>query len=72
MSASEAIIVTLESDARLLTTDLSLSAGLLQVLIPRGVDFLLPSRQHVLGRHVSDCAVQPHGVVVIHVGLNQG
>jgi hypothetical protein len=36
------------------------------------VDFLLPSRQHVLGRHVSDCAVQPHGVVVIHVGLNQG
>ena len=35
------------------------------------MDLSLSSGEHIVRRHVADGAVQAHGVVVIHVGLNQ-
>ena len=46
-------------------------ASLLELAITCRMNLGLASGDHILRRHISDGAVQSHGVVVIHVGLNQ-
>ena len=53
------------------TPELSLAARLLELAISRRVNFGLSASEHILRRHIADGAVQPQGIVVIHVGLNQ-
>ena len=55
---------------RLLAANLSSPARLFQLAVARCLDFLLPARQHVHGRHVADSTVQAHIVVVIDVLLD--
>src|SRR5947209_17924856 len=54
-----------------LPTKLALPTCFLQLAIPRGVDLLLASSKHVGRSYESDRAVQPHGIVVFHIALNQ-
>jgi hypothetical protein len=56
---------------RLLRAELSPLTSFVQLAITRCMDLSLSSRQHILRRHVTDRAVQAHGVVVIYVELNQ-
>ena len=35
------------------------------------MNFRLSTSEHVVRCHIADGAVQAHGVVVVHVGLNQ-
>ncbi len=53
------------------TLELSLAARLFQLAIACGVNLGLSSGEHIVRRHIADGTVQTHGVVVIHVGLNQ-
>ena len=51
--------------------ELSLLARFLQLAIACRMDLRLSPGEHVLRRDVADGAVQAHGVVVVHVALNQ-
>src|ERR1700693_4993342 len=55
----------------LLPTKLPLPASLFQLTITRRMNLRLSSLQHILRRHIADCAVQTHRVVALHVALNQ-
>ena len=55
----------------LLPAELSLTTCLLQLAIACGVDLGLSASEHIVRRHIADGTVQAHGVVVIHVVLNQ-
>ena len=50
---------------------LPLMTCLFELAIARRVDLRLSASEHIVRRHITDGAVQTHGVVVIHVGLNQ-
>ena len=52
-------------------SQLALLASLLQLPVALRVDLDLPTREHVVRRHVPDRAVQPDMVIVIHIPLNQ-
>ena len=54
-----------------LPTKLPLPASLFQLTITRRMNLRLSSLQHILRRHIADCAVQTHRVVAIHVALNK-
>jgi len=45
--------------------------GLFQLAIAGSMDLSLTSGEHILLGHLTDRAMQAHGVVVIHVALNQ-
>src|ERR1700676_1878257 len=53
------------------TPELPLAARVLQFAIACGVNLGLTSGEHIVRRHIANGTVQTHGVVVIHVGLNQ-
>src|SRR5229473_772436 len=55
----------------LLPAKLPLPASLFQLAIAGSMDLSLTSGEHILRGHVTDRAMQAHGVVVIHVALNQ-
>ena len=50
--------------------ELPLMTCLLEFAIACRVNLGLSSGEHIVRRHISDGAVQSHGVVVIHIGLN--
>ena len=52
-------------------TELPLVTCFLELAIACRVNLPLASREHILGRHIADGAVQTHGVVMFHLGLNQ-
>src|ERR1700675_1519190 len=64
MSASEAIIVTLESHVRLLAVQLAPLARRLQLPISLGLNFLLMPGKHVLRRYVADGADLDLGILL--------
>ena len=51
--------------------ELSLMARFLELAIACRMNFSLSTGEHVVRSHITDGAVQAHGVVVVHVGLNQ-
>ena len=55
----------------LLTTNLALFSGRLQLPVAFRVDLLLSPRQHVLWRDVAGGTVQAYVVVMLHVALDQ-
>src|SRR5438445_10521482 len=55
----------------LAASHLALLACLLQFPVALRVDRDLPTREHVVRRHVPDRAVQPDMVIAIHILLNQ-
>ena len=61
----------IREDARLLTAKLALAPRRFQLAIARGKDLGLASLQLGQRRDIADGAVQPHPVVMIHVGLHQ-
>jgi hypothetical protein len=56
---------------RVAASQLTLLASLFQLPIAPRVDRGLPTRDHVVRRHVPNRAVQPDMVIVIHILLNQ-
>ena len=55
----------------LLPAKLSLATCLLQLAIPCGMELGLWPGEHIVRRDIADGPVKAHGVVVIHVVLNQ-
>src|SRR5215813_1011594 len=55
----------------LLPTNLPLPASFLQFVVAGSMDLYLSPSQHILRRHIADRAVQAHGVVVLHITLDQ-
>ena len=55
----------------LLPAKLSLTTCLLQLSIPCSMDLDLSTGEHIVRRDIADGTMQAHGVVVIHVVLNQ-
>jgi hypothetical protein len=56
--------VDIRSSRGLLTTNLALLSGLIQLPIPRGMDLLLTPDEHVLRRDVANRTVQANVVVM--------
>jgi hypothetical protein len=61
--SSATVNVALRSSRGLLTTNLALFSGLLQLPIPLGMDLLLTPGEHVLRRDVANRTVQANVVV---------
>src|SRR4051794_35315677 len=61
----------LRSSRGLLTTNLPLFSGLLQLPIPLGMDLLLMPGEHVLRRDIANRTVQANVVVMLDVALHQ-